>query len=93
MSDGVRGIAPADRCPVCGLGTLVDVAFDLDAEAEDAPSQTANSRQLITYSCGHKVPGPSLSSADPERLEVEQRDSEETVDPAPGEPTEPGDQA
>ena len=54
------------RCPVCGREGLADIAFDAQP-AEDAkggpprPAQTADSRQVITYACGHQVPGPSLA--------------------------------
>ncbi|HYJ60700.1 MAG TPA: hypothetical protein VE032_04465 [Actinomycetota bacterium] len=71
------------RCPVCGRGTLVDVAFDLNADGE--VEQRADSREVDSYTCGHEVPGPSLASADPDRLSVERRSSEETVDPSPAE--------
>ena len=33
-----------------------------------------------TYTCGHEVRGPTLATADAERLEVERRESEETVE-------------
>jgi hypothetical protein len=73
---------------VCGREGLADIAFD--APADDArggppePAQTADSRQLITYACGHQVPGPSLADADQAELEVERRSSEDTTEPSPG---------
>jgi formylmethanofuran dehydrogenase subunit E len=69
------------RCPTCGEGTLVDVSFDLDASDDADGSQDAESRQLETYSCGHTVVGPRLSSADQDGLTVERRTSDETVIP------------
>jgi len=69
------------RCPTCGEGALVDVSFDLDASADADGSQEADSRQIETYSCGHTVVGPRLSSADQDALTVERRTSDETVAP------------
>jgi hypothetical protein len=71
----------AGRCPTCGEGTLVDVSFDLDANAEADRAQDADSRQIETYSCGHTVVGPRLSTADQDALTVERRTSDETVAP------------
>jgi CBS domain-containing protein len=56
---------------------VADIAHDAGTYAA---LQTAESRELISYSCGHEVPGPSISSADQERLEVERRTSAETTD-------------
>jgi len=73
------------RCPTCGEGTLVDVSFDLDpADAASDGVQEADSRQIETYSCGHTVVGPRLSSADQEAMTVERRTSDETTMPEPG---------
>ena len=69
------------RCPTCGEGTLVDVSFDLDANADADGAQEADSRQIETYSCGHTIVGPRLSSADQQALTVERRTSDETVTP------------
>ena len=72
------------RCPRCGVGTLIDIAFDAGIEAPDgSPTQAPESRQIETYSCGHEVVGPALSTADQERLDVERRGSEETAAPLP----------
>ncbi len=74
----------AGRCPRCGTGTLVDVSFDLDpADPVADGMQGAESRQVETYSCGHTVLGPRLSSADQEAMSVERRTSDETTMPAP----------
>ncbi len=75
----------AGRCPTCGEGTLVDVSFDLDpADSEADGMQEADSRQIETYTCGHTVVGPRLSSADQEAMTVERRTSDETTMPEPG---------
>ena len=76
MTDDTSG-----RCPTCGEGTLVDVSFDLDAKMEADGAQDADSRQIETYSCGHTVVGPPLSTADQDALTVERRTSDETVAP------------
>jgi hypothetical protein len=68
------------RCPICGEGELVDLAFD---ERPGATRQTADSREVDVYSCGHETVGPSLASADTRALSVEQRSSDEGVVPPP----------
>ena len=75
-------VSEETRCPVCGLGTVRDIAYD-EAPVGNAepPAQDADSRQVVTYTCGHQVVGPRLSVADPEVLDVEQRTAEETVEP------------
>ena len=74
----------AGRCPRCGEGTLVDISFDLDPSDPVADGmQEAESRQVETYSCGHTVVGPRLSSADQEAMSVERRTSDETTMAAP----------
>jgi hypothetical protein len=70
------------RCPKCGLGVVTDIAFDA-GQQPDEPSQDPNARQLVTYSCGHQVLGPTLATADAEQLAVERRAAEDTVDPPP----------
>lgn len=72
------------RCPRCGEGTLVDVSFDLDTGDPEADgTQEAETRQVETYSCGHTVVGPRLSSADQDAMTVERRTSDETTTPIP----------
>jgi hypothetical protein len=66
------------RCPVCGEGTLADIDFDGDDQFQDPES-----RQVDTYSCGHEVPRARLEVADTDRLDVEQRTSEEAAAPTP----------
>ncbi|TMK34800.1 MAG: hypothetical protein E6G58_10810 [Actinobacteria bacterium] len=64
-------------CPICGEGTLVTIDF-----GEQQPA----SREIKTFTCGHEVEGARLQTADAERLDVEQRTSEETA--APTDPEE-----
>jgi hypothetical protein len=78
MEDPMSGDTREQRCPVCGRGTLSDLAFD-ETGNERAPKQTADSREVVTYSCGHEVVGSSLAGADQERLDVERRTSDETT--------------
>ena len=72
------------RCPECGEGLLVDITFREGSTLAGAePIQEAETRQVETYSCGHEVTGPPLdrTASGSESLEVERRDSAETVDP------------
>jgi hypothetical protein len=74
------------KCPVCGKGDLVDITYRDDSEVSpdtDEPIQTADSRQVESYSCGHEVTGPRLdrTAAGTEGLEVERRESDETIEP------------
>ena len=64
------------RCPICGIGRLRDLTYD-----EGTPMQEADSRELQQFTCGHEVTGAALSTADTTKLDVEQRHSDETVDP------------
>jgi hypothetical protein len=75
-------VTDAGRCPVCGIGTLSDIAYD-EAPVGDAepPAQDADSRQVETYSCGHEVVGERLSVADADVLDVERRTTGQTVQP------------
>ena len=72
------GAVSEGRCPVCGEGTLADIDFDGDDQFQDPAS-----RQVDTYTCGHEVPRAPLEVADTDRLDVEQRTSEEAAAPAP----------
>lgn len=74
------------RCPICGIGTLTDLAFDAEPGSAE-PVQTADSHELSVYSCGHRVTGPSLATADPDRLDVERRQTADTVDPGAADPS------
>jgi hypothetical protein len=72
------------NCPVCGKGDLIEVTFREGATgAEDEPIQTADTRQVESYSCGHEVLGPRLdrTAAGTDELDAERRTSEETTEP------------
>ncbi len=70
------------RCPICGIGVVADIAFDRDPmHAQSEPRQSAETIEVTTYTCGHQVPGRSLAGADAEVLDVERRQSEDTVTP------------
>ncbi len=70
------------RCPICGRGRLVDITFREGPQHEgvDEEIQTADTRQVETYTCGHEVPGPRLdeTAAGTDDLQVERRESDET---------------
>jgi uncharacterized protein (DUF983 family) len=74
------------RCPTCGQGELVDISYNQPSDGappSGEPMQEADSRQVVTYSCGHEVVGPRIDreqQAGP-ALDVERRTSEETVPP------------
>lgn len=72
----------AESCPICGLGTVSDIVYDVNPSSRE-PAQRSDSREMVIYSCGHRVSGSRLNSADEEQLNVERRTSEETVDPGP----------
>jgi hypothetical protein len=59
-------------CPVCGKGILITVEFG---------DQQPDSHEVQTFTCGHEVEGAQLKTADPDRLDVERRESEDTVMP------------
>jgi hypothetical protein len=69
-------------CPICGNGTLADIAYNDGKAPDEDLQQQPESRQLDVYTCGHQVPGARLEAAD-ERLDVERRTSEETAEPLP----------
>jgi formylmethanofuran dehydrogenase subunit E len=59
-------------CPICGEGTLRTVDFG---------DQQPESREVQTFTCGHEVKGARLKTADADQLDVERRESEDTVMP------------
>jgi hypothetical protein len=78
--------AGTKKCPVCGKGDLVDITYRDEPEVSpdtEEPIQTADSRQIESYSCGHEVSGPRLdrTAAGDEDLEAERRGSDETTEP------------
>jgi hypothetical protein len=71
-------------CPVCGRGRVVDITYREGSPEEIGEEiQTAETRQVETFSCGHEVTGPKLdrTAAGSEALEAERRETEETVQP------------
>jgi hypothetical protein len=76
--------ADEKTCPTCGQGTLLDITYrEGDPAGAGEPIQTAEARQVETYSCGHEIVGPALdrTAAGTEDLEAERRASEETSEP------------
>jgi hypothetical protein len=73
-------MASDKRCPTCGDGILVDIAF---TAGTPELKQSADSRQVETYSCGHEAVGPALDRVQEAggRLDAERRSSDETVAP------------
>jgi hypothetical protein len=47
----------------------------------------------VLFSCGHEVKGAPLAAAEPERMTVERRESEETAEPVDPDPSRPADEA
>jgi hypothetical protein len=72
-----------NRCPVCGRGTLADIAFDETPAGQPDLEQQPDSRQIDTYTCGHQVIGARLAGADADVLDVERRGSEDAAQPLP----------
>jgi hypothetical protein len=68
--------ATEQRCPVCGKGVLQA----LGSEDPDR-MQRPESPIIQTYTCGHEVTTEPLATADADRLDVERRSSEDTVEP------------
>ena len=73
---------PADqkRCPVCGQGVFTDVAYEEPSPGSYEPRQSADAYEVLVFSCGHRVRGARLDEAEPDRMTVEQRESDETAD-------------
>jgi hypothetical protein len=69
---GAVGEPESTTCPICGKGTLVTVDFG---------DQQPESREVQTFTCGHEVKGERLRTADADGLDVERRESEDTVMP------------
>jgi len=64
------------RCPICGRGVLRHLGPEQGDEM-----QRPESPILETHTCGHEVAEPPLETADADGLEVERRESEDTVSP------------
>lgn len=81
MSPATQADAPEARCPVCGEGVLADISYVREPRGDDEATQVPESREVQRFTCGHEAIGAALDSADADRLEVERRSSEETVEP------------
>jgi hypothetical protein len=68
------------RCPVCGVGTLTDIAYD-ELRGEAGQKQDGDSVEVVTFSCGHEVESARLEEARRDDPNVERRTSEETASP------------
>jgi len=80
MPGSSEGASPI-RCPICGRGDLMDLAFDAGTgELEGRPKQRADSSEVHVYTCGHEVTRGSLARAD-RSLDVERRTTAETIPP------------
>jgi hypothetical protein len=79
------------RCPVCGTGVFTDVMYEDPKPGGPELRQAGDSYEVLLFSCGHEVKGGPLAAAEPDRMTVERRESEETtepVEPEPGRPTD-----
>jgi hypothetical protein len=85
----MQASAERQRCPVCGRGVFTDVIYE-EAEPEGSePRLTADSHEVLLFSCGHRVKGTRLDQADPDLMTVERRESDETTEPVAREDVEP----
>jgi hypothetical protein len=88
-TDGDGATKPeTTRCPVCNEGDLVEITYERGGEVE--PTLQPDSVEVQVFSCGHRVSGARLAGADQDRLNVERRTSEDTVDPLPEDTGETG---
>ena len=73
-----RNVAVSEerRCPICGQGVLKHLGTEAGRDLQEPESPIRE-----TYTCGHEVLGPTLGTADADRLEVERRRTDETIDP------------
>jgi hypothetical protein len=69
------------RCPVCGEGVLADIAYDEHLPARSMPKQAPESREVVSFTCGHEVEGRFLAEAARDDPNVERREAEDTVTP------------
>lgn len=69
------------RCPICGQGVLGDIAYDEHHPQLSTPKQAPESREVLTFSCGHEVESGRLADAARADPNVERRQSPETAAP------------
>ena len=80
------------RCPVCGTGVFTDVVYEDPKPGGPELRQAGDSYEVLLFSCGHEVKGGPLAAAEPDRMTVERRESEETTEPVEPEPSRPADE-
>ena len=75
--------APAERqrCPVCGRGVFTDVTYEEPEPGGSDPRLSADSYEVLMFSCGHRVRGARMDVAEPDLMTVERRESDETAEP------------
>jgi hypothetical protein len=69
------------RCPVCGEGVLRNIAYDEQDPDLAIPKQAPESREVVSFTCGHEVEGRFLAEAARFDPNVERREAEDTVAP------------
>lgn len=62
---------------------VANIAYDAQPGSDADLEQQPDSREIVTYDCGHRVVGSQLKEAD-ESLDVERRNSAEAAAPLPG---------
>jgi len=83
--------ADQQRCPVCGQGVFTDVVYEEPQPGTYEPRQSADSYEVLVFSCGHRVTGARLDEAEPDRMAVEERRSDETAEPVTRDDVQPRD--
>jgi hypothetical protein len=68
------------HCPVCGVGVLRDIAYDENPAVPGGIKQAPESREVVTFSCGHEVEAHRLEESARRDPNVEGRESDDTVD-------------
>ncbi len=81
--------AERQRCPVCGRGVFTDVIYEEPEPGGSEPRLSADSHEVLLFSCGHRVTGARLDLADPGVMTVERRETDETAEPVTREEVEP----
>jgi hypothetical protein len=67
------------RCPDCGVGVLGNIAYHQDPGVPSGIKQAPESREVLTFSCGHEVEARRLDETAGRDPNVERRTSDETV--------------
>lgn len=73
------------HCPVCGVGVLGDIAYDENPAEPSGMKQAPESREVLTFSCGHEVEARRLQEAARRDPNVERRKSDESIEPVDSE--------